>query len=123
MPHPGEISLAHRGVLFLDELPEFGTKLLEMLRQPLEDRKLTISRTSGLLTFPANFMLIAAQNPCPCGYPVKECTCSLAMVSRYQKRIPSLSLRTGSGPLLDRLGTRSASRCRRSNTRSCRATG
>jgi magnesium chelatase family protein len=98
VPRPGEISLAHRGVLFLDELPEFGTKLLEMLRQPLEDRKLTIARSSGSLTFPANFMLIAAQNPCPCGWygdPVKECTCSPAMVSRYQKRI--------SGPLLDRI--------------------
>ncbi len=98
VPHPGEISLAHRGVLFLDELPEFGTKLLEMLRQPLEDRRLTISRSSGSLTFPANFMLVGALNPCPCGWfgdPVKECTCSLAMVSRYQKRI--------SGPLLDRI--------------------
>ncbi len=68
MPYPGEISLAHRGVLFLDELPEFGTKLLEMLRQPLADRRLTISRSSGLLTFPANFMLIGALTPCPCGY-------------------------------------------------------
>ena len=98
VPRPGEISLAHRGVLFLDELPEFGTKLLEMLRQPLEDRQLTIARSSGSLTFPAGFMLIAAQNPCPCGYyndPVKECTCSPAMVTRYQKRI--------SGPLLDRI--------------------
>jgi len=98
VPRPGEISLAHRGVLFLDELPEFGTKLLEMLRQPLEDRKLTIARSSGSVTFPASFMLIAAQNPCPCGYygdPVKECTCTQAMVTRYQKRI--------SGPLLDRI--------------------
>ncbi len=67
MPHPGEISLAHRGVLFLDELPEFGTKLREMLRQPLEDRRLTISRSSGSLTFPASFILIGALNPCPCG--------------------------------------------------------
>ena len=117
VPRPGEISLAHRGVLFLDELPEFGTKLLEMLRQPLEDRKLTIARSSGSLTFPANFMLIAAQNPCPCGYfndPVKECTCSPAMVSRYQKRI--------SGPLLDRMDTRSASRSRAWNTKSYRTT-
>jgi magnesium chelatase family protein len=98
VPSPGEISLAHRGVLFLDELPEFGTRMLEMLRQPLEDKQLTIARSSGSLTFPTNFMLIAAQNPCPCGYygdPVQECTCSHSMVSRYQKRI--------SGPLLDRI--------------------
>ncbi|MBN1660658.1 MAG: YifB family Mg chelatase-like AAA ATPase, partial [Anaerolineae bacterium] len=87
VPRPGEISLAHRGVLFLDELPEFGTKLLEMLRQPLEDKKLTIARSSGSLTFPSNFMLIGSMNPCPCGYygdPVQECTCSNAMVTRYQ---------------------------------------
>jgi len=98
IPRPGEISLAHRGVLFLDELPEFGTRLLEMLRQPLEDRQLTIARSSGSLTFPASFMLIGSMNPCPCGFygdPVKECTCSSAMVTRYQKRI--------SGPLLDRI--------------------
>jgi len=97
-PRPGEISLAHRGVLFLDELPEFGMRTLEVLRQPLEDKIVTISRAQGTLSFPANFMLIAAMNPCPCGYfgdPVKECTCSLTMVSRYQKRI--------SGPLLDRI--------------------
>jgi magnesium chelatase family protein len=97
-PKPGEISLAHRGVLFLDELPEFGTRMLEMLRQPLEDRMVSISRSAGSLTYPANFTLIAAMNPCPCGYygdPEKECTCSMTMVSRYQKRI--------SGPLLDRI--------------------
>lgn len=98
VPGPGEISLAHRGVLFLDELPEFGTRLLEMLRQPMEDKQLTIARSAGSLTFPSNFMMIGAMNPCPCGWygdPIKECTCSHAMVSRYQKRI--------SGPLLDRI--------------------
>jgi magnesium chelatase family protein len=97
-PHPGEISLAHRGVLFLDELPEFDQRSLEVLRQPLEDRVVSIARAAGSLTFPANFMLIAAMNPCPCGWhndPVKECTCSPSIVTRYQKRI--------SGPLLDRI--------------------
>jgi magnesium chelatase family protein len=97
-PRPGEISLAHRGVLFLDELPEFGTRNLETLRQPLEDHLVTISRATGTLTFPSNFMMIAAMNPCPCGYfgdPEHECTCSPQMISRYQKRI--------SGPMLDRI--------------------
>jgi magnesium chelatase family protein len=97
-PHPGEISLAHRGVLFLDELPEFGMRVLEVMRQPLEDKTVTISRASGSLTFPANFQLISAMNPCPCGYytdPVKPCTCSASTVTKYQKRI--------SGPLLDRI--------------------
>ena len=97
-PHPGEISLAHRGVLFLDELPEFGMRVLEVLRQPLEDKIVTISRASGSLTFPASFQLISAMNPCPCGYygdPVKACTCSAGTVTKYHKRI--------SGPLLDRI--------------------
>jgi magnesium chelatase family protein len=98
VPHPGEISLAHRGVLFLDELPEFGMRVLEVLRQPIEDKVVTISRAQGTLTFPANFMLIGAMNPCPCGYfndPVKPCTCTNSVVTKYQKRI--------SGPLLDRI--------------------
>jgi magnesium chelatase family protein len=85
-PKPGEISLAHRGMLFLDELPEFGNRMLEMLRQPLEDKIVAISRSAGSLTYPANFTLIASMNPCPCGYfgdSVKECTCSVAMVKAY----------------------------------------
>jgi len=97
-PHPGEISLAHRGVLFLDELPEFGPRVLEVMRQPIEDKIVTISRAQGSLTFPANFQLIGAMNPCPCGYygdPIKPCTCSPGIVTKYQKRI--------SGPLLDRI--------------------
>jgi len=97
-PHPGEISLAHRGVLFLDELPEFGPRVLEVLRQPIEDKVVTISRASGSMSFPANFQLIAAMNPCPCGYfgdSLKPCTCSNSTVTKYQKRI--------SGPLLDRI--------------------
>ncbi len=97
-PRPGEITLSHFGVLFLDELPEFGQSDLEVLRQPLEDRVVTISRANGSVSFPANFMLVAAMNPCPCGFygdTVKECSCSPGMVARYQKRI--------SGPLLDRI--------------------
>jgi magnesium chelatase family protein len=98
IPKPGEISLAHRGVLFLDEFPEFGTRVLEVMRQPMEDKVVTISRAKGSLTFSANFQLIAAMNPCPCGYygdAIKLCTCAHALVTKYQKRI--------SGPLLDRI--------------------
>jgi magnesium chelatase family protein len=98
IPKPGEISLAHRGVLFLDEFPEFGTRVLEVMRQPMEDKVVTISRAKGSLTFSANFQLIAAMNPCPCGNylePQKPCTCAPAVVTKYQKRI--------SGPILDRI--------------------
>jgi magnesium chelatase family protein len=97
-PQPGEISLAHRGVLFLDEMPEFGQRVLEVMRQPLEDKSVTISRAQGSLTFPASFQLIGAMNPCPCGYygdAVKDCTCSNRAITRYRKRL--------SGPLLDRI--------------------
>lgn len=98
IPKPGEISLAHRGVLFLDEFPEFGSRVLEVMRQPMEDKVVTISRAKGSLTFSANFQLIAAMNPCPCGYfgdSQKPCTCAPAIVTKYQKRI--------SGPMLDRI--------------------
>jgi magnesium chelatase family protein len=97
-PRPGEVSLAHHGVLFLDELPEFDPQVTEVLRQPLEDRLVTIARASGSATFPAAFTLIAARNPCPCGYhgdALRECTCSPGAVVRYGRRI--------SGPLLDRI--------------------
>ncbi|MBA2762710.1 MAG: YifB family Mg chelatase-like AAA ATPase [Segetibacter sp.] len=98
VPQPGEISLAHNGVLFLDELPEFKRTVLEVMRQPMEERRVTISRAKVALDFPANFMLIASMNPCPCGYynhPEKECTCPPGAVQKYLNKI--------SGPLLDRI--------------------
>lgn len=97
-PGPGEVSLAHNGVLFLDELPEFRRQTLEVMRQPLEDGYVTISRAAGTLTFPSRFMMIAAMNPCPCGYygdPKRECRCSPPQIEKYRQRI--------SGPLLDRI--------------------
>ena len=97
-PRPGEVSLAHNGVLFLDELPEFGRSVLEVLRQPLEEKRVTVSRAKYSVEYPANFTLVAAMNPCPCGYynhPAKECVCSPGAVHRYMSRI--------SGPLMDRI--------------------
>lgn len=97
-PKPGEISLSHRGVLFLDELPEFPRSVLEVMRQPLEEGNITVSRASGSLNFPAKFILVAAQNPCPCGYstdPERQCICNMSQIVKYQKKI--------SGPLLDRI--------------------
>ena len=97
-PQPGEISLAHNGVLFLDELPEFKRNVLEVLRQPMEERKITIARTKQTSEYPASFMLVAAMNPCPCGYynhPTQACTCALGAVNKYLNKV--------SGPLLDRI--------------------
>ncbi|MBO6202910.1 MAG: YifB family Mg chelatase-like AAA ATPase [Selenomonas sp.] len=98
VPRPGEVTLAHNGVLFLDELPEFGKKSLEVLREPIEDRRITISRAHGSISFPSSFMLITAANPCPCGYfgsPDRACECSPYEIKRYNQKI--------SGPLLDRI--------------------
>ena len=98
MPRPGELSLAHNGILFLDELPEFRRDVLETLRQPIEDGKVTISRVSATLTYPCNIMLIASMNPCKCGYygdSRRKCTCTPAQIAKYRRRI--------SGPLLDRI--------------------
>lgn len=98
IPKPGEVSLAHNGILFLDELPEFTRSVLEVLRQPIEDGVVTISRSKTALTFPASFMLVGSMNPCPCGYygdTVKECSCSTSQITKYLKKI--------SGPLLDRI--------------------
>ncbi len=97
IPHPGEVTLAHRGVLFLDELPEFRREALEILRQPLENHEIVISRTAGTYRYPANFLLLAAMNPCPCGYfpDFNRCTCNTAQITQYQSKI--------SKPLLDRI--------------------
>lgn len=98
IPKPGEVSLSHNGVLFLDELPEFKKNVLEVMRQPLEEERVTIARAATSITYPARFMLVAAMNPCPCGYysdPNNECTCTIPQIQRYRSKI--------SGPLMDRI--------------------
>ena len=98
IPKPGEVSLSHNGVLFLDELPEFKKNVLEVMRQPLEEERVTISRAATSLTYPSRFMLVAAMNPCPCGYfcdPNNECACTIPQIQRYRSKI--------SGPLMDRI--------------------
>src|SRR5262249_55592023 len=98
LPRPGAISLAHRGVLFLDEAPEFGSRALDSLRQPLEHGTVTVHRSGGAVTYPARFLLVLAANPCPCGQASRECVCPPQMRRRYQQRL--------SGPLLDRIDLR-----------------
>jgi magnesium chelatase family protein len=98
IPQPGEISMAHNGILFLDELPEFKRTVLEVMRQPMEDRKVTIARAKLTIEYPAGFMLVSSMNPCPCGYfnhPTKDCVCAPGIVQKYLNKI--------SGPLLDRI--------------------
>jgi magnesium chelatase family protein len=118
IPRPGEVSLAHHGVLFLDELPEFKKHVLEVLRQPLEDMKVTISRAASALTYPSSFMLVAAMNPCPCGYfgdPIRPCTCSAGTVTKYQEFRSS----GPASPARCSTASTSTSKSRASSTTSC----